>query len=68
MSRSIGGRHRESHPRREYRPLSIILKAHAAIAESDENKPGIIFDFDEEGNLVFLEILDAPRLAGSSSK
>ena len=38
--------------------LSIILKD-AAVIESDEEKNGIILDFDEKGDVVSLEILDA---------
>jgi len=40
--------------------LRIILSA-APIEESDEEKPGVILDYDREGNIVALEILDASK-------
>jgi len=38
-----------------------ILFSNAAIEESDEEKPGIILDYDKGGNIVGMEILDASR-------
>ena len=40
--------------------LRIIL-SEVAIDESDEDKPGVILDYDAEGNVVGMEMLDASK-------
>ena len=48
--------------------LSVILKENAPAIESDEDKPGVILDYDELGDLVSLEILDASRRVTEARK
>ncbi len=40
--------------------LSVLL-SDAPVAESDQDKPGIVLDYDSRGNIVSLEILDASK-------
>lgn len=38
-----------------------ILFSSTPIEESDEDKPGVILDYDKDGNVVGMEILDASK-------
>ena len=40
--------------------LSILL-SDTAVAESDQDKPGVILDYDAGGNMASFEILDASK-------
>jgi uncharacterized protein YuzE len=46
----------------------MILKEGATIFESAEDKPGVILDYDEGGDLVSVEILDASRRVTEARK
>ncbi len=38
-----------------------ILYRDAPLEESDEDKPGVILDYDKQGNMVGLEVLNASQ-------
>ena len=47
-----------------YDPQVDILRiffSNAPVEESDEDKPGVILDYDKKGNVVGMEILDASK-------
>lgn len=44
--------------------LSILL-SDTPVDESDEDKPGLILDYDKEGNVVGIEVLNASKRMGN---
>ena len=48
--------------------ILVIQLSEGEIAESDESKPGIIMDYDKDGNVVRIEILDASKRSESPFK
>ena len=40
--------------------LRIVFSGHP-VEESDEDKPGVILDYDKDGSIVGIEVLDASK-------
>ena len=48
--------------------ILTIIFTETPVAESDEDMPGVILDYDDKGNRVSLEIMDASQRVSVPSK
>jgi len=48
--------------------IIYITLTDQSVAESDEDKPGMIIDYDADGNIVGMEILNASQRIPDPSK
>lgn len=48
--------------------LTLVLKDRGSATESNEASPGVILDYDQEGDLISLEVLDASTRVSDAHK
>jgi uncharacterized protein YuzE len=48
--------------------LLVVLRTDVTVADSDESSPGVILDYDRDGNLVSVEVLDASKRVTDATK
>lgn len=48
--------------------LTMLLKEDATVVDSDEHADGLILDFDERGEVVSIEVLEASRRVTEARK